>query len=473
MMKDKFLDLIKNFSYSLSANFISLLISSLVVLVVPKLIGVEQYGFWQIYIFYSSYVGFLHFGWNDGIYLRYGGEDYEKLNKANFFSQFYSLLFSQLLVAISLIASSFIFIQNFDRKFILTMIAIQVLIVNTRLMLLYILQATNRIKEYSLNTILDRIVYLILIITLLVLGIDNYYLLIFADLIGKSIGLIYAMYVSRDIVFRKLADFSNVYTEARDNINSGIKLMLSNIANTLIIGIVRFGIERNWSVSIFGKISLSLSVSNMFMVFLNALGMVIYPILRRINHSSLVKAYSIMRDFLMTFALGMLIFYMPVKVVLSLWLPQYAVSLNYLGMLLPIVIYESKMSLLINTYMKALRLENVMLKFNTFTMIISVAFTGFSAFWLHNLDFTILSIVILIGFRGIIAECILSRTLEISVVRDILLETFMTIIFIYTAWYINSNWTPIIYGFFYILYLIIKKNDLKISLNYILEVLKK
>src|SRR5699024_10813285 len=117
------------------------------------------------------------------------------------------LLFLQLLVAISLIASSFIFIQNFDRKFILTMIAIQVLIVNTRLMLLYILQATNRIKEYSLNTILDRIVYLILIITLLVLGIDNYYLLIFADLIGKSIGLIYAMYVSRDIVFRKLADF--------------------------------------------------------------------------------------------------------------------------------------------------------------------------------------------------------------------------------------------------------------------------
>lgn len=472
-MKEKILDLIKNFSYSLSANFISLLISTIVVLIVPKLIGVEQYGFWQIYIFYSSYVGFLHFGWNDGIYLRHGGEEYDKLNKVNFFSQFYSLLFSQILIALVLTIVSLVFIQDFDRKFILTMIAIQLVILNVRLMLLYILQATNRIKEYSLITILDRIVYLILVITLLLFGIDNYYLLIFADLIGKSIGLIYAMYVSRDIVFRKLTDFSNVYTDARDNINSGMKLMLSNIANTLIIGIVRFGIERNWSVSIFGKISLSLSVSNMFMVFLNALGMVIYPILRRINHSSLVKAYSIMRDFLMIFALGMLILYIPIKVILSLWLPQYAESLNYLGLLLPVVIYESKMSLLINTYMKALRLENVMLKFNTFTMIISVVFTGFSAFWLHNLDFTILSIVILVGFRGIIAECILSRTLEISVLRDILLETFMTMIFIYTAWYINSVWTPIIYGFFYVLYIIFKKNDLKISLHYILEIMKK
>ena len=86
-MKEKLIDLVKNFSYSLTSNLISLIISTLVVLVIPRIIGVEDYGFWQLYLFYSSYIGFLHFGWNDGIYLRYGGEEYDDLDKAGKFAE--------------------------------------------------------------------------------------------------------------------------------------------------------------------------------------------------------------------------------------------------------------------------------------------------------------------------------------------------------------------------------------------------
>lgn len=47
----------------------------------------EEYGYCQLHLFYSSYVGFLHFGWNDGIYLRYGGKNYIELDKKLFFFQ--------------------------------------------------------------------------------------------------------------------------------------------------------------------------------------------------------------------------------------------------------------------------------------------------------------------------------------------------------------------------------------------------
>ena len=82
-------DIIKNFSYTVSSNLVVLAVSSLIVLIIPKYIGIIEYGYWQIYVFYSSYVGFLHFGWSDGIYLRYGGAKYSELNKKLFFSQFY------------------------------------------------------------------------------------------------------------------------------------------------------------------------------------------------------------------------------------------------------------------------------------------------------------------------------------------------------------------------------------------------
>lgn len=74
-MNSKVINFIKNFSYTLTSNLLSLLVSTLVILIIPKLLGVQEYGYWQLYIFYSSYVGFLHFGWNDGIYLRYGGKN--------------------------------------------------------------------------------------------------------------------------------------------------------------------------------------------------------------------------------------------------------------------------------------------------------------------------------------------------------------------------------------------------------------
>ena len=68
-------DALKNISYTFSANIIILLISGVLTLVVPKLLGPEEYGYWQLYVFYMSYVGLFHLGWCDGVYLRYGGRN--------------------------------------------------------------------------------------------------------------------------------------------------------------------------------------------------------------------------------------------------------------------------------------------------------------------------------------------------------------------------------------------------------------
>ena len=48
-------------------------------LVVPVVLGVSDYGYWQIYVFYAVYVGVFTLGHNDGIYLKYGGYRFEEL----------------------------------------------------------------------------------------------------------------------------------------------------------------------------------------------------------------------------------------------------------------------------------------------------------------------------------------------------------------------------------------------------------
>lgn len=471
-MNLKAISFIKKMSYAISSNLISFIVSALVVLIIPKLIGVEEYGYWQLYIFYSSYVGFLHFGWNDGIYLRFGGEEYKNLNKRLFFSQFIQLSATQISIGIFIWFGSTLFVTDLNRDFIIKMVSIVTILMNTRYMLFFILQATNRIKEYARLTMLDRIVYIFLVIIFLLFGVRNYKLLIFADLVGKFISLFFAMLTCKNIVFNKVNIFYLTISETIENINVGIKLMFANIASMLIIGVVRFGIESTWDVATFGKVSLTLSISNMMMIFINAVGIIMFPILRRTNQDKLASVYSNMRDFLMVLLLGILLMYYPIKSVITSWLPQYADSLLYMALVFPMFLYEGKMALLINTYLKTLRKEKVMLRINLISMCISIVMTVISTQIVKNLDIAILNIVILLALRSALAESYLAKELNITVKKDILLEVLMTSVFIFTGWFVNSWITMFLYGLAYILYLLIKRKDITRTIHNIKSLIK-
>ena len=69
-------------------------------LVIPKLLGKEQYSYWQLFLFYSSYVGFLAFGFNDGLYLKHGGENYDDLNHKFIGSQIKLNIVMQTVIAV-------------------------------------------------------------------------------------------------------------------------------------------------------------------------------------------------------------------------------------------------------------------------------------------------------------------------------------------------------------------------------------
>lgn len=471
-MNNKAINFIRNFSYTLTSNLISLLVSILVVLVVPKLIGIEDYGYWQLYMFYIAFVGFLHFGWNDGVYLRYGGKRYDELDKNLFFSQFYMLVIAQFIIAGLIGISTFVFIQGNDRIFIFQMIALGLVIVNVRLMLLFILQSTNRIKEYAQITLVDRILYSLLISIFLMIGIRDYKILIVADIIAKLISLCFAIYCCKDIVFQKFSKFRFSINEAILNINVGIKLMFANIASMLIIGVIRFGMERSWDVSTFGKVSLTLSIANLMMIFINAIGIVLFPVLRRIDGEKLSSIYVTIKNLLMLILFGILLLYYPLKVFLADWLPNYADSLIYMALLFPMCVYEGKMALLINTYLKTLREEKLLLKINLVSLILSIKFTILTAFLLKNLDLTVLSIVILLAFRCILAEILLAKLLGVTVLKDLFLETVMVIIFITVAWYVNSWLVVLLYFTAYLIYIIVKGRDIVLTTQNIKVLLK-
>ena len=467
------INIISNNNNTVISNLISLMVTIIILLIVPKLIGPDEYSYWQLYLFYSSYVGFMHLGWNDGIYLRYGGEQYSTLNKELFFSQFHMLIILQIFIGIITAIITFRFVIDSDRSFILFMVTLCMILTNIRLMLIYILQATNKIKEYINISIIGRVLYALLIIFSLLNGFRDYRVIIFADIIGRTISLSYAVYCCRDIVFRNISTFYFSYKETWKNISVGIQLMIASISSMLIIGVVRFGIEYYWGVLTFGKISLTLSMSNLMLLFVNSIGIIIFPLLRRTNQENLSKLYVIIRDLLMVIVLGIFIIYYPLKEILSIWLPKYSESLIYMALLFPIVLYEGKMALLINTYLKNFRKESLILIINLCCLFISIISTIIISTFIKDLSVLTVSIVFHLGLRCIIAELWLARILQVSVLRDISLEFILTIVFILTSWFINSWISVLIYGLGYILYIMIKRTELIKTFNSIGELIQR
>ncbi|WP_019415053.1 oligosaccharide flippase family protein [Paenisporosarcina sp. TG20] len=472
-MNNKAVSLIKNFSYTFTSNLISMIVSVLIILILPKVLGLEEYGYFQLFIFYASYVGIFHFGWSDGIYLRYGGLHYKELNSKLFTNQFVMLVLFQALISLIIVITSNLLIDDDKRLFIIYMISLLLVIVNSRYMIIHILQATNRIKEFAKITLLEKIIFIILILSFIMLDKIDFKFFIIADVIGKVVSLLIGIYYCKEILFYKNKKSHFNFYETFQNINAGYKLMLANITGMLILGVVRFGIERSWDIATFGKVSLTLSISSFLMIFVSAIGVVIFPILKRINDDELLDVYNMIRHFLGASLLLILIIFFPLKTGLLYWLPDYKESLIYMALIFPMIIFEGKTVLLTNTYLKVLRKEKIMLIVNLLSLLLSILLTVLFTIFFKNLELSILAFLVVIAFKSILAEILLVRYLKTKVSKDILLEVLITISFIIFSWYLDTSIAFAFYFLVYLTYLLIKRKELYQSFNEIKRIIEK
>ncbi|EGP4907680.1 hypothetical protein FFQ47_002230 [Enterococcus faecium] len=131
-----------------------------------------------------------------------------------------------------------------------------------------------------------------------------------------------------------------------------------------------------------------------------------------------------------------------------------------MALVFPISLYEGKMALLINTYLKTLRLERLILLSNMLTVVLSGVVTVITVFVLKSLTLAVLSIVALLAFRSIFAELQLVKYLKIDVYKDILYESMMVCSFIISGWFCTGVSAFMIYLICFAFYLFVKRNDI-------------
>ena len=422
---------IRNIIYSFSAQTVSIILSVLMSLLVPKMLGVEDFSYWQLFLFYLSYVGFFHFGITDGVYLKNGGISYENLNKKEIKSQFRVLFLIDLLflIVVSILAISLV--KDSIRSYIIIFSGLYLIVANLNWYLGYIFQATNRVNLYSISVMIDKLIFLVFIVIAFITKFKNLYVYIPFYIFTTFCALLFSIYHSKDIIFSKSYNLKKSFALAMSSAKIGIKLTLASISSLLIVGFGRFLVDKEWGIESFGKFSFALSLTNFFLLFIAQISIVLFPTLRNVNANTAKDLFKKFNLILNAFLPIIYILYIPIKIVLGFWLPQYKISLDYLALLLPICIFDGKNQMINNTYFKVLREEKKLLVINLITLLLSATLSIISVYVLQDIYCVIITMIISVAFRSIISETILYKTLKIkNNIKTTLAELIYSILFI-------------------------------------------
>jgi len=438
---------ISNFKFVIAAQLIVLAFGFVRSLLVPGFLSVKDFGYWQIYLFYSSYVGVFALGFNDGIYLRYGSYEYEelpskKLRTAIRIHFFVLVIFS---VVVCIYAG---FVDNIQRQFAFYFVSANILVLGINGVFIYILQITNQMKRYSFFSILDKVIVMVAIVVCAVAHIDRFEYLVVIDLLSKIVVVLGMIVCCKELWVGKNCNSTEAINEYQTDVSVGIKLMLAQFMGMLVTGLGRFIVEWLGDIEGYAYYSFGVTITNLVLVLITAVSLLVYPTLKRLNEDNYPKYFEKINSVLQKFSILVPLIYFLAAILIPLLLPKYESVLKYLNILFGVIILQAKMQLLNNTFYKALRKESAMMKANMGSVVLFAIFATI----LFSITKSIWSIAVctllIMAWLCFASEVYLRKVMHLRNFKGIIFEILYITSFVVITSTLALNISFILYGCF-------------------------
>lgn len=449
--------LVGNAAAAFAAQGVSLAVSVAMSLLVPKVLGIATYGYWQLFVFYTGYSGLFHLGLNDGVYLVEGGKTRNEIDKKLINSQFRVALALQLAVGLAISLMGILLADSSQRSFVMVAFALYTVMLNLSAYFGYVFQAMNETKLFSFMTVLERLAFLVPLVIMVVLKVVSFEPFVIAYLMARACSLIYSLWKARDFLAAGSLSVPESIKAAVASVKVGFSLMAANIASMLILGVARAVADVAWGIEVFGRVSFSLSMVNFFITFVVQASMVLFPALRQGTAAERKSFYRGTRDMMEIASPLFYLLYFPMAWALSLWLPQYADSMEYFALLLPVCVFDTKMDICCATYFKVLRKEQTLLKVNVVTVVLSAVLSMMGVFILGSVETVLIGAVTAIVGRSLWSEHQLNELIGVGGSAIPVEEVLLTISFVVLA--LNeSAWIAVaVYVTLYAAYLFVNR----------------
>lgn len=358
------------------SNIFILLSGVLTGFVIPKIMGITDYGYYKTFTLYITYSYLFRFGIVEGIYLLYGGKNYADLEKKKFRTYTKILMSLELVVSLVLVILSLVFLKD-EYKYIFLFVSTYIWSYNITGYYQTISQVTGRFNELSFRNILQAIISAVGVIVFWVMY--NYfnfnltykvYTVFYVSV--QLLLTIWYIYTYRDITFGKSEPIKSEYKNLFNFIKIGFPLLFANLCSTLLLTLDRQFVNILFETDIYAIYAFAYNLLSLVTVATSAISTVVYPLLKRATKDDLKNLYTKLISIILIFISFALLIYFPLCIFIRYFLPKYVASLEIFIVIFPGLAISSVITIIMHNYYKILE-EN--LKYFVISFIILILST--------------------------------------------------------------------------------------------------
>ena len=355
------MNLKRNILRIFSANFLTMISGILLGFVVPAVLSVDSYAYFKTYTFYISYIGLLHLGFVDGMYIKYGGKELIDLDKSEFKLEHRAFIIFQIIITLLCLVIALV-----KKDIILILFSLSIIPINTFAFFSLFYQSIGEFKKYTNITYVYTIIYLLLNVILAgVFRNDNYILYCITSIIANGIVFLYLEFK----YFKQFKGIKAKYdSKVWNNIKVGFFILLGNLSVLMFYAIDRWFIKFFYTVSDFAYYSFAISMLNIINLLISSISIAFFNYLSKGENVEKIKK---LKDYFLILGVfasfGYFVFAGIVNIILRKYIPALdIIAVSFASYPYMIVIN----ALYVNLY-KARKKEKMYFKVVIFMVIIS------------------------------------------------------------------------------------------------------
>lgn len=302
------------------ANVINLLFNLIGNFVLPKYLSYDTYAYIKTFTLYVSYAGFLHLGYEDGMYLKYGGTDKDDLDGRELDANVSTLRIFQIIVAFAIVIGGLI-----AKDLVVVIFGLTILPYNMTYYYKNLYQAIGEFKQYSrVQNAISICIFALQMGLLFIAKEEDYpgYLVVYV--------IVYlGIWLTLEIKTRKLFPavkfhwFSFSKSEFITNIKSGFFLMLGNFSSILLMSMDRLFVKTLMDNVAFAQYSFAVSTESFLNVAITPISVTLYNYFCKVKETEKINK---VKRYVLIFAVFVTSAAYWGDFILDLWLPKYKAS---------------------------------------------------------------------------------------------------------------------------------------------------
>lgn len=316
------------------ANLICLVFNAILTFFLPRYLTIEDFGYYRLFILYTSMAGLLHLGMLEGVIVRWSAKPEERIGPE--INTAFVFLVAQhiILLAAAGLALSY-WLRTPERLLLGLGVAIYVIVVNCSMLGQIALQARKQFAQLSFFTVLTAAVLLSFVVGWKLLGrLDSRT----ATVSYVAANLLAGIGIWKVVLKPGSAPaqrFHRIWDFGLEHIHLGWKILIANAFLTITPSLDRFFVSGIFPIRDFAIYSFAGNALAVVYTVAISVARVVYPYLSEgTNLESRRRAYDLGRATLLSlWALSMSL-YFPIAFVVHWVLPKYASSLPIVRLLM-------------------------------------------------------------------------------------------------------------------------------------------